>query len=310
IANDLKSGNLNLTQVALAQVAIRQEEKARAQNHSPDQLHTQNHPNGLPHNHSTNKLHNHCLKISLEQKIDILQKMKSKNTYETQKILKEALPAFEVPKPKVVPAGEDKVHVSLQFSETDWEKVQCLLAHFSHTIPDQKIESLLLYWHSQVEKKKQTRYEKVPTETLSGNEIQSVTSNQKKTNMSRNKSEEMATDESDQKVKSPDISLPLRQGKQTPVKLKNDKSSIENHFKRRRSYIPIAVKVRVRAQAQDRCEFVSTAAGRRCASKHFLETEHRIPIAKGGTSDIQNLRLFCRSHNALAAKVAGISQWL
>jgi len=231
IANDLKSGKLNLTQVSLVQVAIRQEEKAQSQ------------------------------KISFEKKTEILEKLKSKSTFEAQKILKDNLPAFEIPKPKAIPAGDDKVHVTLQFSESDWEKVQSLMSHFSHTIPDQKIESLLLYWQAQVEKKKQKQV---------------------------------------QKLKSSDVLPPLRRWKQSPGEQARKAQNT-------RSYISKAIRLQVRQQAKDQCEFTSMVTGRRCEAKQFLEIEHRRPVSKGGTNALENLRVFCRSHNAFEAKVQGVS---
>jgi hypothetical protein len=184
IANDLKLGTLNLTQVSLAQVAIRQEEKAQSQ------------------------------KISLEMKSEILDKLKSKSTFETQKILKEILPAFEIPKPKAIPAEKDKVHVTLQFSESDWKKVQALMAHFSHTIPDQKIESLLLYWQAQVEKKRQKQNAKIQnTKAVTGDADDSACtiSDPLDSGANRKITNPEAPVHLDQKMKSSDILLPLRQ---------------------------------------------------------------------------------------------------
>ncbi|MES2770363.1 MAG: HNH endonuclease signature motif containing protein, partial [Bdellovibrionota bacterium] len=38
-----------------------------------------------------------------------------------------------------------------------------------------------------------------------------------------------------------------------------------------------------------------------CNSNKFLEYDHIIPIAMGGKTTIQNLRLLCRTHNQRAA---------
>jgi len=190
-----------------------------------------------------------------------------------------------------------------------------LMAHFSHSIPDQKIESLLLYWQAQVEKKKQKQIEKIQNEKFVGPTPRSVASDQKKTSMNQNELEPKSADKFFQKMKSSDILLPLRQRKEKdqnstsygrPGGEDTNRQSLNGHLKNRRSYIPTGIKVQVRSQAQDRCEFVSQANGKRCESKHFLETEHRIPVAQGGTNEIRNLRLYCRSHNGLAAKAWGI----
>jgi hypothetical protein len=51
-----------------------------------------------------------------------------------------------------------------------------------------------------------------------------------------------------------------------------------------------------------RCSFVS-AEGRRCESRAFLEFDHVRPRGLGGTSEMHNLRLTCRTHNLLAAEI-------
>jgi 5-methylcytosine-specific restriction endonuclease McrA len=65
-------------------------------------------------------------------------------------------------------------------------------------------------------------------------------------------------------------------------------------------YIPRAVQRAVHARDQGRCTFVD-ASGRRCGSATFLEYDHVVPLARGGTSSVGNLRLRCRAHNLYAA---------
>lgn len=64
-----------------------------------------------------------------------------------------------------------------------------------------------------------------------------------------------------------------------------------------------AVRRRVFARDGEQCTFVAQS-GRRCASRRFLELDHIIPRAKGGTDDEDNLRVRCRAHNALYAEEA------
>lgn len=50
-----------------------------------------------------------------------------------------------------------------------------------------------------------------------------------------------------------------------------------------------------------RCTYVS-ANGHRCDSKHLLQIDHIKPVARGGASTIDNLRLLCAYHNRLEAE--------
>jgi len=65
--------------------------------------------------------------------------------------------------------------------------------------------------------------------------------------------------------------------------------------------IPAAVKRAVRARDGGQCTFVSEKS-ERCPAKGSLEYDHVKPVAKGGESTVDNLRLRCRAHNQLAAE--------
>jgi hypothetical protein len=49
------------------------------------------------------------------------------------------------------------------------------------------------------------------------------------------------------------------------------------------------------------CTYVDPVSGKCCGSKHFLEYDHIHPLALGGESTPDNLRLRCRVHNQVAA---------
>ena len=43
--------------------------------------------------------------------------------------------------------------------------------------------------------------------------------------------------------------------------------------------------------------------GKRCGATRGLEVDHRHPFARGGETNASNLRLFCRPHNQLRARL-------
>jgi len=68
-------------------------------------------------------------------------------------------------------------------------------------------------------------------------------------------------------------------------------------------HIPAAVRRAVAARDGARCAFVSET-GRRCTARHMLEFDHIEPVARGGKSTTENVRLVCRAHNQHAAERA------
>lgn len=55
-------------------------------------------------------------------------------------------------------------------------------------------------------------------------------------------------------------------------------------------------------RAGSQCEFIAPVTGRRCSCKFGLQREHVIPLALGGTNDLENMQLLCRTHNLLRAR--------
>ena len=58
--------------------------------------------------------------------------------------------------------------------------------------------------------------------------------------------------------------------------------------------IPVAVRVRLRIEAHDRCGYCQT---QQALAYGLLEVDHIIPVAAGGTDDPDNLWLACRPCN-------------
>ena len=66
-------------------------------------------------------------------------------------------------------------------------------------------------------------------------------------------------------------------------------------------HVPARVRRAVRERDGGRCTY-KTADGRRCEARKFLEFDHVRPLARGGESSVDNLRLRCRAHNQLEAE--------
>jgi 5-methylcytosine-specific restriction endonuclease McrA len=65
-------------------------------------------------------------------------------------------------------------------------------------------------------------------------------------------------------------------------------------------YIPARVRRAVWERDGGRCTFVS-ARGHRCTARRFLQFDHVLPVARGGTATVEGVRLLCRAHNQYEA---------
>lgn len=76
-----------------------------------------------------------------------------------------------------------------------------------------------------------------------------------------------------------------------------------------RRAVPAAVRDAVFERDGGSCTFVGIH-GRRCGSKHDLEVDHCQPVARGGSSTMDNLRLLCAVHNRLEAEHVFGAAWM
>jgi hypothetical protein len=73
--------------------------------------------------------------------------------------------------------------------------------------------------------------------------------------------------------------------------------------------IPAAVKREAWSRSGGRCEWPLDSGGV-CGSTLRLEFDHVTPHARGGPPEIHNVRVLCRQHNQLAARLAFGDEWL
>ena len=66
-------------------------------------------------------------------------------------------------------------------------------------------------------------------------------------------------------------------------------------------HVPDAVRRAVWERDGERCTFTSDD-GERCEERSRIELDHVVPVARGGSSTVENLRLLCSAHNQLAAE--------
>src|SRR5262249_31913937 len=66
-------------------------------------------------------------------------------------------------------------------------------------------------------------------------------------------------------------------------------------------HIPSALRREVRTRDGGRCTYCASD-GTRCSARAYLQIDHIVPVARGGKTELSNLRLLCSAHNRLEAR--------
>jgi len=232
VEQGLKTGELNLSTLAMTQRQIRREEKVTG------------------------------VKISKVRKAEIIGRISKKTMAQAEKELMTLLPESS----KVMATHErrissDTMRVGLSFPDRVMEKMERLRNHWAAVNPNmdsvELIERALDIALAKVESKKKftSESEVKKSESTSESEVE----------------KKAVTSESEVK-------------------------------ETKRPYISAATIRALWIRAGSRCEYVDQVTGRRCECRFGLEKDHVIPIARGGSNELSNLRLLCRAHNLLMAR--------
>ncbi|MCB0349627.1 MAG: HNH endonuclease [Bdellovibrionales bacterium] len=85
-----------------------------------------------------------------------------------------------------------------------------------------------------------------------------------------------------------------------PEKTQSEK--LQPEYKICRPYISTHLKAEVWRKCEAKCSFKAKGDSKPCGSRYRLEVDHIVPVAKGGKTEIENLRLLCQTHNLYEAK--------
>lgn len=90
-----------------------------------------------------------------------------------------------------------------------------------------------------------------------------------------------------------------KQGQKVPAAPKVN--SVPSNRTGNSRYLPVEIERAVRARDKNRCTFEDPLTKRKCESDFQVQIDHVVPIAAGGKTELNNLRLLCRQHNLLSA---------
>jgi len=88
-----------------------------------------------------------------------------------------------------------------------------------------------------------------------------------------------------------------------PLKQKSVAQSAAATAPAGRQNLKVSIKRIIFQRDQAKCQHRDPKTGNICGSRSYLNIDHIIPVAKGGSNHPDNLRVLCRAHNVLAAEV-------
>lgn len=261
--------------------------------------------------------------LTLDEKKAVLEKLENKSTREAEKELFKIKPPVKA-KETIKRIGFEEFEVKIIITEELKAKLDELNAFYSHKNPNQKYQDLLKLLIEEKYKEfitklnnakkaelmtrlSNTKEAGLMTQLSNTNEkglitrfhkTKNVTNNLNKAASSLNKASDQVESANQAQAKE----RILRRTYSSAPKFNSfeNNRTIRNTEKKVNKTITPKTRLEIRAKYNNQCSYVSLD-GKRCDSKHFLEIDHVKPIGKSGTNHPDNLRLYCRTHNQLAA---------
>jgi 5-methylcytosine-specific restriction endonuclease McrA len=225
-----------------------------------------------------------ALPLSAEQKILLFSALEHKSQKQAEVILGSHFPEQVLVQDKVRPLNEELSEIRLTAKKELLTKLDQVKSLLSHKNPNPSLAELIEMMADFLIAKKdpmkahgkgENRFVKLGNET--------------------ERCSEKASQVEDQVQTFSAINPKVIQGKKNSPPLRRSKNP---------RYIPAPVRRAVFQKAQGVCEYKDPQSGRRCQSQHRLEVDHEHPLALGGTSSPENLRILCKNHNLWAARQA------
>jgi phage terminase small subunit len=222
-------------------------------------------------------------KIDQVQTAKIFEKIESLSGEKTLKTLaiefNQPIQAREV----IQPQRDNTVRAGLTFSDEDMEVLKHVKNLMSHVLPNPTWAELIV--HLAKKQIKAIEGKQVEKEKILRNRLQAQIAGMKEVGNECERKSEIENGES--KV--------------------STRTTHRFGVTRGRKSIKITIRRQLMEKAGKCCEFINPTNGQRCDGVHQLQVDHKIPIALGGSNNISNLRILCRTHNLLEAKRCGLN---
>ncbi|WP_210415701.1 HNH endonuclease [Bdellovibrio sp. ZAP7] len=219
--------------------------------------------------------------VSLEKTEEVLELIQKKSSMETQKIL-----AIEFNQPiqmheTIKSQRDDSLRMEISFSPEQMADLEHAKDLLSHALPSPTWAELFAY--------------------LAKKQIQTKLG--QKNNKDLNSVKPNVANENRQRAS---VDVAAKDSKSAEFVLK--KNANEGERINKRKHIKTTNRRMLLAKSNHHCEYVH-GDGQRCLSKYQLQVDHKLPLAMGGTNDIQNFRILCRTHNLSEARRLRLSKY-
>ena len=269
----ISRGEISLTHMGLAQTLFRQEEKI------------------------------HQKKMNGEEKVLVLQKIAHLSVRDAEKVTLSLSSAPVAAKPdRVKLVTEELVEMKFLASTEIQEKIETLKGRLAHQHPNLSLGELfekLCDWRlERLDPSAPRRRVKAKSKTASKSKASDKTKSKAATEFKAETENQTRAEAEEQSQIQAKAQAETQTETQTKVQIQNQtksESSKKPAAPRKRGVekIPAATRRLVFQKARNQCE--------NCGSCHALEVDHIRPQALGGNSELENLRLLCRSCNQRAA---------
>jgi hypothetical protein len=274
LAEKMEEGTLNLTQIVQVQSCLNKENRAGN-------------------------------KIDQVQTAKIFEKIESLSGEKTLKTL-----AIEFNQPiqmheVIQPQRDNTVRAGLTFTDEEMEIMKHVKSLLSHALPNPTWAELMVYLAKKqiraIEGKQVKKIDKPETLVKSANRTECKSDFSIK---SKNQITDLRNDSSKTVGSTSEPVMSEVQGFKKELAVKTTQRF---GAARERKAIKITTRRKLMEMAGKCCEFVNPVNGHRCDGVYQLQVDHKIPIALGGSNNISNLRVLCRTHNLLEAKRFGLT---
>jgi 5-methylcytosine-specific restriction endonuclease McrA len=290
VAEKIEDGSLNLTQLTQVQKNLKQS----------------------PLGHTQDSLgRSQGLKFTKE----ILSKIENKNSFETQKVLAKEMNLPVQVHEKIKPQADESIRLEVTLTAEqfqDLEKARSLLSHICPEGSWGEVIATLAENYTEKKTGKRTHPVNATAELAAKVEFPSLASDKKAQLDVMDKPKVTSKHEVMNKPETTPKSEIMGKSERAPKsEFKNKPEGMSKPARARklapaRKFISILKKREVFQKAHHCCEYTDPGTKQRCGSKFYLEIDHIRPVALGGGDELSNLRLLCRTHNALAARKWGL----